>query len=443
MKYKIAQQTLKNGIRTYCRTSNQTEFVGFVIGFQAGSFKSKSNSALAHFFEHCLRNSSQKTSSTEFSTREVDIAASSNAYTSDTMMGITGFCFAKDLYLMLDDAFERICYPKFDPKETEDERKIVAQEINMYVKDVVEQNALVVRSLLFPKYGKVENNIIGSEEDLKKIKICDLKRYHQKWFAPNNMFVAVQGNVDANKLKKYLFKKFPNNGQPKIEEKLIENQPKGQIAYAYSIANKDKYTLRFGIGDWDSCSRSGVNFRSLVVALSNLSFCSILKKRIREEKNLVYAISARMQSSRGKAYFAVEFCTTMFNQVVDEVLNILAEIATDGVSDRILKQVKATFNKYEIREQEDNFGAMLDSVLVMMSRGEDVSENRNKLLRKLINETTVEGLQEAAKQILNAKRLIVTSDTKEKDEEKLHYFFRAFDKTKRRLKNEQNKQKMQ
>ena len=48
------------------------------------------------------------------------------------------------------------------------------------------------------------NNIKGSEESIKNITRTDLVNFHKRSFVKNNLVIGVAGNINVNKIKKYI-----------------------------------------------------------------------------------------------------------------------------------------------------------------------------------------------------------------------------------------------
>lgn len=213
---------LSNGVSYYIRKNTMpAKKVELRLAVNAGSVLENDNQqGLAHFMEHMGFNGSKnfpKNELVDFLQKSgVKFGADLNAYTSfdetvyilpvpveDPTMLDKGFTVLEDW------AFNNL----FDKNEIEKERGVVLEESRLG-KGADER----MRKVYFPRLfngSKYANRLpIGKDDVLKTFKPQDLINFYKTWYRPNNMAVAVVGDIDPAEVKKMIEKHFGTYKNP-------------------------------------------------------------------------------------------------------------------------------------------------------------------------------------------------------------------------------------
>jgi predicted Zn-dependent peptidase len=151
---------------------------------------------VAHFLEHKL-----------FQTEEGDAfklfaryGASANAYTSYTQTAYH-FGTSSDFYPCLDLLLDFVSVPYFTPEAIEKERKVIAQEIRMYEDSPDSVAHLDLLKALYHSHP-IREDITGSLDSIQEIDGDLLRLCHRTFYNPQNMILAVSGDLDAEEVFK-------------------------------------------------------------------------------------------------------------------------------------------------------------------------------------------------------------------------------------------------
>ena len=434
---KIEQRVLPSGIRVLAQTSKDTSFVQFSIAFAAGSkFVKNKETGLAHFLEHCIMNSTKKHTDVELSQMERDRAAKSNAMTSAHCMQFVGSCFAKDIYYMMDIMFERIFEPAFKEDETENEKKIVYQEIERRMRDKQALKHFAIQEQLYPKTHLHPDDNLGTCEGLAGVTTQDLRRYAKQRFKPSNMVVCVAGNVSIGALCKYLNGKFEkSNIKPyviKRESEIIKE--KNAFIETNVIGNNQCVISIHTTDNFVRGSKQSLAYYMLSQVLSVVGKESVLNKRIREEKQLVYGIGTGAENWGKSQYCQIFFETTKLEEVFKEINNVLSDVAIHGVDERLLMQAKESIKRNILQRNEDIYGRSPTRMAADILFGEDCSMENFQKEDDILLGLTNEDIKNAAKSLLQNNRIVIATDSNvfgKKDSRKfIKYYNKACEKIK-------------
>lgn len=151
----------------------------------------ESPAGLAHFLEHKLFEMADgQDASLKFS----ELGADSNAFTSfeKTAYYYTSLGQSQEALQLLLNFVKTL---NIDKKSLEREKKIIAQEIDMYLDDPNYQLYSGILANLYPN-TKLTQDIAGSQESLKKITLKWLRKSHKAYYRPDNLSLFLVGNFD-------------------------------------------------------------------------------------------------------------------------------------------------------------------------------------------------------------------------------------------------------
>ena len=122
-----------------------------------------------------------------------------NAFTSDDVTVYQDWFPASALELVLDLESDRVAHLSFTPEVIESERGVVASERRLRVEDnshgllaeQVQATAFVAHPYRFPT--------IGWPADIQSWRLQDLQAFYRTYYAPNNLTLALAGDVDPDR----------------------------------------------------------------------------------------------------------------------------------------------------------------------------------------------------------------------------------------------------
>ena len=229
------------------------------------------------------------------------------------------------------------------------------------------------------------NNIKGSEESIKNITRTDLVNFHKRSFVKNNLVIGVAGNINVNKIKKYIelvFGELKDN-QQNYSIKQFKALSVGQKMFEMKTPQS---SVLFG---HPGLERNNENFFALRIAnyiLGGGGFQSRLYKNIREKKGLVYSIYSYLLSYENDGVIVGGFQTrnkSVF-KTIENVKNEWKKLNKRGITKSELDNAKAYFNGSFTRNFTSTLSiARLLQVVQYYELGADYFIKREKIINSL------------------------------------------------------------
>lgn len=281
---------------------------------------------IAHFLEHKLFESEEGDAFSLFS----KTGAYSNAYTSFDRTCYLFNC-TNNLEENLKNLLSFVQSPYFTEATVQKEQGIIGQEIQMYL-DAPDWRVLF--NLLTALYhnNPVKIDIAGTRESISKITAELLYKCYETFYNPANMFLAIAGDFDEQKVLEVIEKELKNN-QPKKFERKTEKEPieisKPYIEQSLSVA-KPMFMVGF------KTSAEGYIPADQRLAMELLLECmcgksSALNKRLREKELISDNLDYEYFCTRNTATVIIGGESDNPQLVRDEILKEIERIKKEGL----------------------------------------------------------------------------------------------------------------
>ncbi len=277
------------------------------------------------------------------------------------------------------------------------------------------------------------SNTGGKTSDIPKITHEDLISFHEKYYHPSNMVIALYGDIDYEKYLKYSSEEYLNKYDKKVIEKDDSNYKKQQ---SFNIVNYDfpvsedaevdgKTVITYNVVCEGMTSYEAGLFELVLDALQNSD--GPIKRRLLEKYPQVN-FSVSNELFYPKPFFMIYF--TNVNEDYANDLKIIVEesfeeILKDGINDDVLESV-LNYLEYSQETSKDShgfakscqleflriFSSNLDSVLGILEHAKAMNE-----LEETYKNGTVKALMEKYISNNNYSSMSITSPKKGKLEE--------------------------
>jgi predicted Zn-dependent peptidase len=195
----VERSTLPNGVTLLVRAQPGTGVVAIDTWVKAGYFHEPDEVAgMAHLFEHMFFKGSAKFPGAERIAQELAaVGGDSNAGTiydsTNYYFVVPSEGFARAAEIMAD----AIAHPTFDPAELAKEAEVVIEESNRKLDNPVPLSLERMLATSFTEH-RIKRWRIGSNEVLRNIRRDDLLAFFDTLYRPENLIVAVAGDVDLD-----------------------------------------------------------------------------------------------------------------------------------------------------------------------------------------------------------------------------------------------------
>jgi predicted Zn-dependent peptidase len=394
--------TLDNGLKiVYKHTPlSAVTHVGFTI--DAGSRDDDHLPGIAHCFEHMLFKGTIKRKAYHIINRLEIVGGEMNAFTTKEITvlyaSVTNFYAQRALELLVDLTFNST----FPEKELNKEKKVIAEEINMYL-DTPEENIYDEFQEMVFEGHPLAPNILGTPESLNKITSDDLRLFYENYYHLKNVVLSICSPLPFKKFIKWAEKCVPAEKKsfteikrasfklyvPKSLEKSTDHIQchaiLGNVCYPYSDKKRLPMLLLNNI-----LGGPGMNSRL------NLS--------VREKYGYTYNVESGYTAFKDTGLFHCYLSTEKKNlkKAVQLVKKEMQKLCEQTLSKIQLEQAKRQFNGQLSMSEENKLNIML--MLGKNTAQNYPIESLEEVIHK-INEISALELQGIAKEIFDVNKL--------------------------------------
>jgi zinc protease len=336
-------EELDNGLTVMILENHQVPQVNISTVIAVGA-KNESDyfDGATHFLEHLiLFRGTEKMSGEELGEAMKKHGAYFNGYTSSDWTDFVISLPKENLDFGLQIHADMLFRSNFPKEAVDKERQVILEEINITEDRPFNKAYRSSLKVLFEGHP-YSKNVLGTKENVSGIPRDSIYAYYKRYYAPNNMSMAIVGDVDAEEtlalVKKY-FGDFPRGSVPQDmyspppqRDEITEIEIKKDIGQAYLMMSM--------IGPMiDSPDQFKLDIMATILGGGE---SSRLWKKLKDELGLVYSTSFAFYTSR--------FEGTMFSfaaldpgniPLVEKAINqVLAEVRQNGFTSEELRMAK-------------------------------------------------------------------------------------------------------
>ncbi|MDF1827873.1 MAG: pitrilysin family protein [Legionellaceae bacterium] len=367
----VQSYTLDNGLKVLVKEDHRAPVAVTMIWYNVGSADEPGGlTGISHALEHIMFKGTAKYPLGVFSKTIAGLGGQENAFTSTDYTAYFEKIAAEHLPTSLALEADRMQHLLLDETEFNKEIKVIQEERRMRTDDnpqaLTFERYLAAAHLISPYHHPV----IGWMDDIKHLRITDLKSWYQRFYAPNNATLVVVGDVDPAHVhalakqhfgaipKSDMIKRKPQVEPPELGKKNITVKAPAQIPMlmqgyivptvksADNAHAKDPYILEVIAGLLDAGDSS------------------------RFSKNLIRG--AERASSVGADYNLYARYPTLFtvygtpssqhtlDNLSQDLKNELEHLKTTRVTDAELKRIQTQLIAQKTFERDSGFGQAME-----------------------------------------------------------------------------------
>ncbi|MFQ5614314.1 MAG: M16 family metallopeptidase, partial [Anaerolineae bacterium] len=191
------QITIDNGLRLVLVPIPTVHSVSVGVFVGIGSrYEHRAEAGATHFIEHMLFKGTAHRPSAQLIAEAIEgIGGISNAFTGNETTTYWAKVAASHAETAVDVLLDILRNSLFQPEEIEKERRVISEEISMYY-DMPDEWALVLLNQTMWPDHPLGQDIIGTQESVKRMTRRALLDYFERGYHPANVVVAIAGNID-------------------------------------------------------------------------------------------------------------------------------------------------------------------------------------------------------------------------------------------------------
>lgn len=360
----VRRSVLPSGLRIVTEEVASVRSAAIGIWVNVGSRdETPAVAGASHFLEHLLFKGTKRRTALEISSSIESVGGEMNAFTSKEYTCFYARVIDTDLPMAIDVISDLITSSVVSALDVDAERKVVLEEIAMRDDD---PSDLIHDLYAETYYGDTQlgRPILGSIESINNISRTSVFNYYKKRYLPQDLVVAVAGNITHKKTVEMVETALSVNGfldvvgTPVIRpNSLVKKQAQKSVglisrtteqAHMFygmeGVARHDD--RRFAMGILASALGGGMSSR--------------LFQEIREKRGLAYSVYAFAQqfAGSGQIGFYAGCKPAKAIETLEIIREVLADVATNGMSREEIERAKGAVRGSLVLSQEDTGSRM-------------------------------------------------------------------------------------
>ena len=401
----VVRTVLPSGLRIVTEEVPSVRSAAIGIWVNVGSRdETPAVAGASHFLEHLLFKGTTRRNALEISASIEAVGGEMNAFTSKEYTCFYARVIDTDLAMAIDVVSDLITSSIVSALDVDAERKVVLEEIAMRDDD---PSDLVHDLYAETYYGDTQlgRPILGTIKSINNMTRSSVFNYYKKKYLPQDLVVAVSGNIKHKRVVAMVEEALSRDnfldvkGAPQLRPNTpVKTKPMQSVGLL--TRKTEQAHMFYGM---EGVARSDERRFAMGVLASALGggMSSRLFQEIREKRGLAYSVYAYAQqfAGSGQIGFYAGCNPTKAIEVVEIIREVLADVATNGMSHEEIERAKGAVRGSLVLSQEDSGSRMsrigkneivygqvmgFDDILQAISRvnTNDVREIANEYLTK-------------------------------------------------------------
>jgi len=403
----IYNTTLSNGIKVYGIENSEVPLVRFNLVIDGGQLlETMDKLGVANLTARLMNRGTKKKTVAQLQEAIQELGASIRVSASKENITISGNTLAKNYTKTLALVEEILLEPRWDTTEFELIKKSVVGNLRQQKSSPTAITQNVYNELIYGKVNILSKNTLGTIASMDNIVLDDLKSFYSNYISPSVTKMHIVGDINRDKV----FVSLENISSKWAAKEVIipvyktPKAPNKPTVYFYDVPKAKQSVISFGapalaVTDKDYYPATVMNY-----ILGGGGFASQLTQELREGKGYTYGISSRFTGSKTAGPFTI-FSRVRTN-VTLESAQLVKKIITDYPTNFSEKDL-ATTKGFLIKSNARRFETMQAKLNMLQNMSNyNLSADYVKDREKIVNEMSIDKIQELAKKYINPNKMI-------------------------------------
>jgi zinc protease len=363
------ERTLANGLRVIVKEDSRAPTVAHLVWYRAGSMDETNGvTGIAHVLEHMMFKGTRTVAPGDFSRRIAAAGGRENAFTGRDYTVYFQQVERSRLGLMMQLEADRMANLVVMPDEFAREIRVVQEERRLRTED--RPRALVYESLMAAafKVHPYRWPVVGWMTDLESMTAADVNDWYARWYAPNNAFLVVVGDVSAEsvfRLAETHYGAVPTRGLPARKPQAEPAQSGARRVVVKAPAELPYLLMAYKAPVLRDVAKDREPYAlAVLAAVLDGNDSARLKRRLVRERRIADEVSASYEVyARGPGVLMLDGVPAEGRTVAEletALRTELAAIATDGVTQPELERAKIQFVAGQVYKRDSIFAQALE-----------------------------------------------------------------------------------
>lgn len=406
---------LSNGLRLIVREDHRSPTVAHMVWYKAGSMDEKNGTTgVAHVLEHMMFKGTQKLAPGEFSKQVAKLGGRENAFTSTEYTAYFQQVEKSNLPKVMALESDRMQNLVLSEEEFKKEIQVVMEERRLRTDD--QAQSLLYEQFIATAFNAAPNRhpIVGWMADLESMTYLDAQEWYRHWYSPNNAVLVIVGDVDPKEVLAQAEKTYGSVPSKMVSERKSQREPMQKGLRKFSLKAPAENTLM--LMGWkiskplpQDITDKEAHALDILAGILDGNPNARLNKILVRDKKIATSVSAGYSSccARSEELFTISVGLSgkqSTEKIEREIMQILSDIAKNGVSEDELKRVKIAMTAQQVYKRDSVFGQAMEIGTMEMG---GVSWRKMDALNKYFQEVTADEVKQVAKKYFNNDTLTI------------------------------------
>ena len=357
--FKVQEAVLDNGLKVLLLEDHKSAVVTFQVWYRVGSRNEiDGRSGLAHFLEHMMFKGTKKMKPEEYSRIIAQNGGNSNAFTTQDHTVYFATMSRDKIGVEIELEADRMTNAVLDDYESE--KMVVMEERRLRTEDNPGSALGEVMGAVAYAVYPYRRPVIGWMSDILNLSGDDLRQFYKTYYAPNNAFIVVVGDFEAQKILAKIKQEFGKIARGAEPPKVTLEEPpqKGERRVALKKeAELPLLSMYYHVPNLQNSDGFALDLLSVILASGR---SSRLYQDLVYNKRLATGVDADYDGvSIGPATFSFTAQVMPDKQqaeVESAIDKLVAQVRSAPVSDRELEKAKNQVEAAFVFGQDSIFG---------------------------------------------------------------------------------------
>lgn len=363
------ETTLDNGMKVIVKEDRRAPSAVHMVWYRAGAMDEPDGvSGVAHVLEHMMFKGTKAVGPGEFNKRVAAVGGRDNAFTGKDYTAYFQQVPPEHLAQMMALEADRMQHLVLTDDEFAREIEVVKEERRLRTDD--QPRALVFEQLMATAYQAhpYRRPVIGWMPDLEAMQPGDARAWYARWYAPNNAYLVVVGDVDHEAVFRMAQEHYGRIAARALPERRISPEPaqRGPRSAVVKAPAELPYTtlawhvpaLRDPVADRDAHA-----LQVLAAVLDGYDGARLTRRLVRDQRIAVSVGASYDTGNRGPSLFYLYGVPTKDSTV--EALQAalrdeIRRIAEEGISAEELARVKTQAVAAQVYKRDSLMGQAME-----------------------------------------------------------------------------------
>ena len=363
------ETTLANGMKLIVKEDRRAPSVVHMVWYRAGAMDEPDGvSGVAHVLEHMMFKGTEDVGPGEFNKRVAAVGGRDNAFTGKDYTAYFQQVPPAHLPAMMALEADRMQHLVLDDDAFRRELEVVKEERRLRTDD--QPRALVFEQLMATAYQAhpYRRPVIGWMPDLEAMQPDDARAWYRRWYAPNNAYLVVVGDVDHREVFREAEKHYGSVAANELPARRISPDPaqRGPRASVLKAPAELPYlamawhvpALRDPAND-----REAYALQVLAAVLDGYDGARLTRRLVRDQKVAVSVGASYDTGNRGPALFylhGVPAAGTTPEALQTALRAEIQRIRDEGISAEELARVKTQAVAAQVYKRDSLMGQAME-----------------------------------------------------------------------------------